>query len=375
MERISSIQFVALLILFQIGSYVIFGFAASAKQDAWIVALLSTGSGLFLTLLYHSLYAKFPGREYVEILQATLGVWLGRLMASLYLLAFLYVAGRVLRDFGELVTSFILPRTPMLVVLVCMLLLVYYGLRSGLEVVGRMAELMFFLFCLFLLVQSVLMMGSKMSNFEFLLPIAHDKKKLLENWIPLGLTVPFGETIAFVMFYKQVKRQELLRFLLFFSVLGAGLVLTLLNLVAVSVLGPELFARNIYPMITAVQQVSLADFIENLDSMIVVYIGIAAFFKVSVFLYAAAVGTASLFRLQEYRSVAAPLSLVVLLLSFFMSDNLPEHVFVGLRWVPWLLWVPLFILVPLLVWLLAKFRRREEGEHVQTKNAENADVV
>ncbi|PWK10243.1 GerAB/ArcD/ProY family transporter [Tumebacillus permanentifrigoris] len=368
MEKLGSIQFVALLILFQVGSYVIFGFASSAKQDAWLVALLSMVSGLFLTLIYYAIYALYPGLNYVEILRRTFGSGLGGLLGACYLIAFTYVAGRVLRDFGELVTTFILPRTPILVVLFCLVFVCYYGLNAGIEVVGRVAEFMLFLFLFFLLTQTIFLTGSGLANFEFLLPIAHDKKAIVQSLIPLGITVPFGETIAFLMFYNQVRRQDMVKFLLMFSVVGAGLVLMSLNLLAVAILGPELYARNIYPMITAVQQVSVADFVESLDALIVIYIGIAAFFKITVFMYSAAVGASSLFRLQEYRTVLIPLSVAVLLLSTFMSKSLPEHVFIGLNWVPWVLWVPLFIILPILVLGIGMFRTRGERGHVEAKN-------
>jgi spore germination protein KB len=369
MERIGSIQFVALLFLFQIGSYVIFGFASSAKQDAWIVALLSTVFGLFLTLIYHGIYIRYPGSDYVEILCRTFGKWVGGLLSWCYLVAFTYAAGRVLRDFGELVTTFILPTTPMFVVLFCLLFISFYGLRAGIEVVARMAEFMFFLFFVFVLTQTLFLTGSGIAHYEYLLPIAYHPKAILENMFPLGITVPFGETIAFLMFYKQVKRQDLLRFLLFFSVIGAGLMLALINVLALSILSPELYARSIYPMITAIQQVSVADFVENLDAVIIVYIGIAAFFKITVFMYSVAAGSASLFRLQEYRTVLTPLSVIVLLLSVFMSKSLPEHIFIGLHWVPWVLWVPLFILVPLLVLGIAMFRTRGGRGHVEAQDS------
>ncbi len=356
MEKISSRQFFGLLILFQIGSYVIFGFATSAKQDAWLVALLGTVFGVLLVTMYLTIYRLYPGQDMVSTLRQVLGKWLGNLLGLSYIMAFIYVAGRVLRDFAELVNSFILPMTPLVLILGCIVFLSYLGLRAGIEVVGRLAEIMLVVFMSVLFLQFLMISTSGVFHFEYLLPVAHQKKEIIKAVIPLGITVPFGETIAFLMFYYQVRTNRLSR-LVIVSVICSGVVLAIMNIVAISVLGPHLLPRMVYPLLTAFQQVEIGEFLENIDALAVVYIGIAAFFKITVFVHAAVMGIASVFHLRDYRTPLAPMTILVLLLSYFMARNIAEHAFVGLQWVPWVLWIPLFILVPMLTLVVGWIRK------------------
>lgn len=370
MEKIGSVQFMSLLLLFQIGSYVIFGFASEAKQDSWIVALLSAAAGFLLSTLYLALYRLSPGEDHVALFERILGRLLGRLLVLVYGLTFVYVAGRVLRDFGELITALILPFTPLFVILICLTALIFYGVRLGLEPIGRVAEMALVFLLSMLVIQIVLLAGSGVIHAEYLEPVAHHKMEILKNVWPLGVTVPFGETIVFLTFYHQVSRQRQLRALVWSGVAVSGSLLALLNALAVATLGPDLYARTIYPIFTAFQQVSIADFVENLDALIAVYVGVAAFFKITVFLYAASKSIAGVLRLENDRVPLAPLTLLMLLCAVFMSRNVPEHVFVGLRWVPHAMWVPLFVVVPLAVYVTGLVRLRGDRREGGTSDVE-----
>jgi len=372
MEKIGSFQFASLMVLFQIGSYVIFGFASSAKQDAWLVALVSTGSGLVLALLYTKLYRLHPGLDMVGVFRRSVGALLGNALGLCYVGAFVYVSGRVLRDFGTLINTFALPTTPLVVIMLLLLVVSFVGLQAGGEVISRFALFAWFVFGLFVVAQSLLLLGSDVLDFRFLLPVGHERQEILKSLVPLGITVPFGENIAFLMMYHQLQDQRDLNAVVFGSVGFAGLLLTWLNVLGVTTLGPTLYARTVYPLLTTLQQVTISDLVENLDVLVVLYIGIAAFIKITVFLYAASLGTASVFRLHDYRVVLIPLTVLVLMLATYMSQSVSEHVFIGLQWVPWVLWVPLFILIPSLVYIVGRLRGggRPDAEETQATTTE-----
>ncbi|UFJ39144.1 spore germination protein [Brevibacillus humidisoli] len=73
----------------------------------------------------------------------------------------LYVAGRVLRDFGELIDSFLLPKTPTGFSMFVFLLLVGYACFAGIERMARLGE-MFIPLVLLLLVLQVIFLSYRM---------------------------------------------------------------------------------------------------------------------------------------------------------------------------------------------------------------------
>ena len=54
-EKISGYQLYVLVTLFEMGSAILFGLGAEAKQDAWIAVLLGLISGLLIFFVYHRL--------------------------------------------------------------------------------------------------------------------------------------------------------------------------------------------------------------------------------------------------------------------------------------------------------------------------------
>lgn len=114
--KISTEQLFALMVLFEIGSAVVVGLGMQAKQDAWLAILLGMISGLILFLVYSYLFDQYPKLPLTSYLEKILGRYLGRVLAFIYILYFIYIASRVLRDFGELIVTTTLKGTPLIVV-------------------------------------------------------------------------------------------------------------------------------------------------------------------------------------------------------------------------------------------------------------------
>lgn len=73
---------------------------------------------------------------------------MGRVVALLYVVYFLFNGSFVIRDFASMAVSFVFAQTPFLVIIALMLVTVMYVIGKGIEVLSRTAEL--FLLCYFL---------------------------------------------------------------------------------------------------------------------------------------------------------------------------------------------------------------------------------
>lgn len=367
MPVLSANQLWSLVILFQIGSNVVFGFGSGAKQDAWLAAIFGCILGSGLIFVYTKICEWTNRDNLVEILESLLGNFLGKLVSSLYILAFIYVAGRVLRDFGELIITYILPDTPIGFTMFLFLLLAAYAVWVGVERMARLAELSMPIVVIYLLILFTLTLFSETMQIEWIYPIASDWKAIGTTVFPLGVTVPYGETIVFTMLYGFVRSPQIYRGGLLAATVFSGVVFVMLDLLAVLTLGPYLFARTLYPLLAAFQLISLADFIENVDPLVVTIFLLGGLFKILLFFYGACTGIRAQWRLHSHRSVVLPVFILVWLLAIFMTDNISSHIFVGLHWVPWVLWVPLFIMIPLLLvpisWWKRKGRTANEGDN------------
>ncbi|MFD4929822.1 GerAB/ArcD/ProY family transporter [Peribacillus butanolivorans] len=58
--KIDGFQLFCMMVIFMFGSNILLDIGKGAKQDVWIVTLLSTLIGCVLYLVYISLYKKYP---------------------------------------------------------------------------------------------------------------------------------------------------------------------------------------------------------------------------------------------------------------------------------------------------------------------------
>ncbi|MCW1941524.1 spore germination protein [Bacillus anthracis] len=104
-EKIGFIQLFYIMMAFEVGSTVIYGPGAEAKQDAWLVILVGMTCGLVLMWIYTKLFEYYPGDTLTEMIPKIMGDFIGYPLIAIYILYFLYIAARVSRDFGELITG------------------------------------------------------------------------------------------------------------------------------------------------------------------------------------------------------------------------------------------------------------------------------
>ncbi|CUH96507.1 putative membrane protein [Propionispora sp. 2/2-37] len=359
MERISSYQLFAITVLFQIGTTIIFGFSASAGRDAWISVLLSTALGIMGISLYLALMKLHPGLTLVEWYPRQFGRWLGTPIAWLYPLLLIYDAGRGLGDLRDLIPTTILPATPHVVILGIFMMLIAYVLFCGIETLGRLGEVWLPILFITVIIEIVLIIGSEIVQIESLQPIAGQGwEKIWSTVWPLGVTQTFGETIGLAMIWPLVKESGKIVKTTLAATILVGFFIALLDAVAISVLGEATFTRSIYPLYVLIQQINVADFIQNLDALGVMYFLTTTFFKLSIHLFGAIYGMQKLTRVKNSRIFILPVTLIVLYLGLKMASSVLDHIDTGLKVLPYNLWVPLFYVLPTILFVVAWCRQK-----------------
>jgi spore germination protein KB len=361
MERakIDARQLLVLIVLFEHGSAIVIPLGVGAKQDVWLAILLGLTFGLLLFFVYYRLYCYYPNAPLTTYVQDITGPWIGKVLAFVYIVYFLYIASRVLRDFGELLLTFAYPETPLFILNAIMILTVMYGVYKGIEVIARTGGL--FLTLLYLLAVSgfILVISAGLVDIHRLQPVLEKGwQRVLKVVFTETLYVPFGEMIVFTMLFPYMNNPEKMKQAAITGMVLSGLNLAIIMMINVAVLGADVVARSAFPLLDTIRRIRVANFLERLDVLFMIALIIGGFFKISVFFYAAVIGTANLFRIQNYRRLVYPLGLMVLLLSIAIASNYPEHITEGLKIVTLYMHIPLQIIVPLCLLLIGAIRHR-----------------
>ncbi|MGM0878152.1 MAG: GerAB/ArcD/ProY family transporter [Bacillota bacterium] len=358
-EKISALQLFYVIVGFEVGNTLIFPLGAGAKQDAWLTLVVGMIIGLVLMFVYTKLSAYYPGDTLVQMTPKIIGKYLAFPINLMYILYFVFLATTASRNFGELIVTTILVDTPIVVVIGSFMVLVIYCLRGGVETFGRMGEVIFPIYLFALIVVWVLLLSVENFTINNLTPVlGNGVKPIVKEAFPHN-TIPFGETIIILMFFPVLNKKQNARKTGMAVIIIGGILLTFNTIMNLSVLGPEIYGNVNFPLLSATRQVSIADFLERFDALIILLIVSGVFFKVGGWTYGAAVGIAQLFNLKDYRSILLALGTIIPPLSLLHASNYVEHILeVGREFINVYLDIPLQIIIPLLLLFIAFIRNK-----------------
>ncbi|SDE43413.1 spore germination protein KB [Priestia aryabhattai B8W22] len=359
--KISASQLFVLMVLFELGTSLLLPIAMDAKQDSWLAILLGTVFSFVLFLIYHKLYLYYPDILPTEYMQKILGKAMGTLLAFLYIFCFVHDVARVLRDIGEMLLTFAYPDTPLFIANALLILVIIYTVRQGIEVIARSGEIFFIIMYILAITGFILIVCSGLIDFSNLQPVLEEgifpTLKVVFTQI---LYFPFGEAIVFTMILPYLKNPKKAKIAMICATGIAGINLTITMLINISVLGVGLTARSQFPLLSTIQSIQVADFLERLDVFFMIALVIGGFFKISVLFYAAVIGTANLFKVKSPSQLSYPIGLIILFMSLAISRNFQEHLYEGLGIEIFVLYIPLSTIIPPLLLLVAFLKNRKQ---------------
>lgn len=360
-ENISLNQLAAVIIGFNLGSTLVVVMGLEAYEDAWITVLFSTLLGLIITMFYFSINELAPDKNLFEIVEFCMNRPIAIGFSFLYLIYFLYIACRVMRDFGELTSSFILPITPIEVTVFTLVLVIGYIIYLGIEVLGRTTEIFTPYSFIFLSLLIIFLFASGNLSVSKALPmLAKGINPIISGLFPYELNRPWGEMIVFTCIFPYLTNFKASKMVVGVTVTVSGLLLTLSTFIIIASLGSNVAVRSSFPLLSATRLISIANFIERIDALALFIITLGIIVKGSILLFAALKGLEYIFRLP-YRYFIIPMTCIISMFSIFISLSYIDHIQEGLKAIPFLLHIPLQFFLPsflMFMLLVKKFKKQ-----------------
>lgn len=291
--------------------------ARYAKNDLWLSPIVASILGFMTVYIAYKLYQLYPKQTLIQYSEKIIGRFGGKFLATLFLFFYIQITGQITRAYAEFVVGSFLFHTPISIVMSSMIFLSALILGGGLEVLGRAAQLFFPIFVFPLIFLIILIFP----DFEFknIFPIlAEGVKPPLKGAIVPSVWFSEFFLISFLLPYvsdsKNIKKYAMI------TVLAVMMTLVMVNLIVYSVLG-QTTASRFYPLMQIARYISIADFFEHLESVVMAIWVVGAFIKISVFYYSAAIGTAQWLNLSDYRLIVWPLGIIIMAFGFW---SLPD---------------------------------------------------
>ncbi|ACT01614.1 GerAB/ArcD/ProY family transporter [Paenibacillus sp. JDR-2] len=368
MDSYSPLQIFVVIFLFLEGTAILINLAPDLGRDAWIATLFCTFIGMFLIWWFFFLLRNTNQKNIYGVFQQALGKIGGSIVGVVYITYFIYICARDMRDFSELITNAVLPSVPLEWTTLCFAATVIYVLWSGVQNFLNLFVLFGYVFAAIFIVFLVLVIADGELDFHNLLPIMGDGiGPMLPSTFTQVLEFPFGELIAFTAFagmlYPNLSGKVMRASLL--SVLAAGIILTVTLILELVTFGPSIRERAMFPLVSASRNISIGNFIERIEMIVIFAILLAAIVKVCIFAYAALQGVVW-YTGKSYTSLIIPYVLLTAEISYYVSNNMSDHIMVGLSFVPIYIHIPLQFAVPAILLVFIKMRSRWRKRNDQT---------
>ncbi len=359
--KISSYQLFVLLLLFLLGSALLFPLGIDAKQNVWLAILISTIGGFLIFFIYYGLFLIYPDVLPTTYVQEIIGKFFGKIIAFLFMVYFTYFAARILRDLGEMLAVVGYLNTPLVINHTLLILVVIYTVRKGIEVLARTGEILFVLIYLMAIAGFSLIVFSSLIDFDRLKPFLEDG---IWPVVKVALTqvifFPFGEVFVFAMIFPYIANKKKVKSVSLFAIALSGVNLAISMAINVSVLGVFEVERSLFPLLGTIQSIEIADFLERLDIFFMLALIILGFFKISIYFYATTIGMADIWNIKEPTKLVLPIGFVVLFFSIAIAGNMEEHAKEGVKGISLYLQLPFQIIIPFLFLIIAFFKNKKK---------------
>ncbi|MTI71037.1 MAG: hypothetical protein FH751_12370 [Firmicutes bacterium] len=356
--KISNIQFIFLLVSFIFGNSSVFTLGSGVSQDAWLAYILGWIAGLIIIGVIVYLAKLNQSKTLIGILTDSLGKYLGKSIALIYVVYFIIKGGWVLRTYGEFCKGAGYERTPLVFIISISALVLVYALNNGLEVLARANELLAPLLVTFTLVVTVLLIPE--FTFDNFLPVFESS---LGNILISSSTIacfPFGEVMVFLMIFPYMANEEKLVKFTYMTTIIIGFVIFISILRDLLVLGPELIDITIFPTNIVV---GIVPSIQIQPPLLTAVYLIGCGIKAYVYVFAAITAITEIFGFDDYKPLVIPVTTLNVVIGMWIYDNVFEMLHSVTRNVPYIFLIFQFI-IPVIMLIITIVKKQNKKQTI-----------
>ena len=330
-----------------------------SRQDSWAAILLGGSYWVFSLFFIYKLGSQFPEQTIIEYSEIILGSILGKIISLVYMTYSIIITALSVRVFVMVITTYILPKTPVFINLSLIIITCLYLISKGLKTIARLDEFLFFLLAPAYLVMIPTILKSNWWHFKPVLGTG--VTEIFSGSLTTTYSFLGPEIILLIFPYIKEKKN-----ILNSSLIGLGtIILTYLYVVIITLgyFGVETIQYILWPTINLLKAIKIPFFGRLEFFLIFLWIAIA-FTSVASFYYMASYSATKLFYLKN-KVLGGIILLPIIYYLFFIPENIIE-VFEYTERAAEYGTILIFIIPPLL-FLITKLRGL--GHEDQTNNS------
>lgn len=323
-------------------------------RNGYILPILAIILGIIYIYCIDGLTKQFPGETIVDFIPKIVPKFIGYIILIIFAIKIAITTGLEIRMLGEMVSQMLLPKTPLQVIILVMLLTVAYLVKSGVEAIGRMTEVMMY----FIAVPLILV---------FIMVIPHgDYRQLMPFFqtnigsIGVGtffVSLIFGPLETMLILVGLMKKPEKAKRAMLVAVIIVGIVGAIIVLLTYIGVGFNEVQRQVWPVLTLTQSLSLSSsMVENQEILMMIGWIFSIFIYISAGVYFTSLIGSSSLKYKRENVFVLPLVPIIYFIAIF-----PENLVEAYRYYSMFqryFGIYFLLPIPLILALIARGRRR-----------------
>ena len=261
-----------------------------------VLGIVQASIGLALVTL---LGMRFPNQTIIEYSENILGKWLARIGSVLIIIFFAILTALASREFGEVVISAVLRRTPLEVTVIVMLILAALSTRNNITVFAYIHHFYFPI----VLAPAILIVALSLKNADVLniLPImGNDAKGIWSS--ALTVTALFQGFFIFTLVIPGMRNPQKAMKAAFWGMAIAASLYLVIVMATIAVFGSEEVKLLLWPTLELARTTALpAAILERLDAVFLIVWVTAVFTTLFSSYYLTAHSLSKLFKLRDHQ--------------------------------------------------------------------------
>lgn len=204
-EIISDKQAIFLVFIFTLGSTLVIGTGGDAKTDVWFALFLAMILGLLVTTMYSRILYNFPEKDIFDINKIIFGPLIGNLINLFFIFYSLHLGSLVLNNFAEFISAVGLPDTPKIAPVIFIVVLCIWGVKEGIEVLGRCSVIFGITLLIFLI--GITALSINRLDLDNIRPMMYDGIIPVLRGTLSAFSFPFAENVIFLMLFSSLKNK------------------------------------------------------------------------------------------------------------------------------------------------------------------------
>lgn len=297
--------------------------ATVAKQDAWISVLVNTVYGSLIIGVFCYLGSQYPGLTLIGIIKKLFGKWVGWIIAA----AYVFFIFKTAMDIPWFIGSFgarAMPETPPIVINLLFMAALVIAVIYGLEAFARASEIFYFFVTALFIISIILVVPN--AKIQYIQPVIEKGfSPILKSSVFLAGFISFPVVTMLMIYPKYAIDIKKGRGALYKGFLWANAVVFVTILVSILVLGSVVVSKSSFPTVVLAEEIRIGTVLTRLEYIISIMWTVSEFAIGILYFYCTITGLAELLGIKDYKKIAFPIALIVLMYADIAWPNSIEQ--------------------------------------------------